>query len=87
AKPSDSVSFQVNRSKGFEGMASSPDGSKLYPMLEGALWDSEKQDYESVEGKRAARILEFDVKKQQWTGRSWLYVFEDNQNAIGDFNM
>lgn len=86
-KPADKVSFQVNRSKGFEGMASSPDGSKLYPMLEGALWNEEKQDYENVAGKRAARILEFDVKNQQWTGRSWLYVFEDNQNAIGDFSM
>ncbi|MEX6297259.1 esterase-like activity of phytase family protein [Providencia huaxiensis] len=86
-KPSDTVAFQVNRSKGFEGMASSPDGSKLYPMLEGAIWDDKKQDYESVDGKRAARILEFDVKKQGWTGRSWLYVFEDNQNAIGDFNL
>ena len=86
-KPADKVSFQVNRSKGFEGMASSPDGSKLYPMLEGALWNEEKQDYENVAGKRAARIFEFDVKNQQWTGRSWLYVFEDNQNAIGDFNM
>ncbi|MEQ4691930.1 MULTISPECIES: esterase-like activity of phytase family protein [Providencia] len=86
-KPADKVSFQVNRSKGFEGMASSPDGSKLYPMLEGALWNEEKQDYENIAGKRAARILEFDVKNQQWTGRSWLYVFEDNQNAIGDFNM
>lgn len=86
-KPTDKVAFQVNRSKGFEGMASSPDGSKLYPMLEGAIWVDEKQDYENVDGKRAARILEFDVKKQDWTGRSWLYVFEDNQNAIGDFNL
>ncbi|WP_273803776.1 esterase-like activity of phytase family protein [Providencia rettgeri] len=86
-KPTDKVTFQVNRSKGFEGMASSPDGSKLYPMLEGAIWVDEKQDYENVDGKRAARILEFDVKKQDWTGRSWLYVFEDNQNAIGDFNL
>ena len=87
SKPTDKTTFQVTRSKGFEGMASSPDGSKLYPMLEGAVWNEEKQDYESVDGKRAARILEFDVKKQNWTGRSWLYVFEDNQNAIGDFNL
>ncbi|MEY0670685.1 esterase-like activity of phytase family protein [Providencia rettgeri] len=86
-KPADKVNFQVNRSKGFEGMASSPDGSKLYPMLEGAIWLDDKQDYEHVDGKRAARILEFDVKKQNWTGRSWLYVFEDNQNAIDDFNL
>lgn len=86
-QPDGKVSFQINRSKGFEGMASSPDGSMLYPMLEGAIWSEEKQEYENVDGKRAARILEFDVKKQAWTGRSWQYVFEQNQNAIGDFNM
>ncbi|HGI5214041.1 TPA: esterase-like activity of phytase family protein [Providencia alcalifaciens] len=86
-KPTEKVTFQVNRSKGFEGMASSPDGTKLYPMLEGALWQEAKQDYENVNGKKAARILEFDVRQQDWTGRSWLYVFEDNQNAIGDFNL
>lgn len=63
-KPTDKVTFQVNRSKGFEGMASSPDGSKLYPMLEGAIWLDDKQDYENVDGKRAARILEFDVKNK-----------------------
>ena len=37
--------FQVKRSKGFEGMAASPDGSKLYPLLEGALWDAENNRY------------------------------------------
>ncbi|WP_016677040.1 esterase-like activity of phytase family protein, partial [Yersinia pestis] len=63
----------------------SPDGSKLYPMLEGALWDGEK--FENIDGKRYLRVLEFDVKNQAWTGRSWQYVLEDNQNAIGDFNL
>ena len=28
---------------------------------------------EKAEGNRALRILEFDVAKQEWTGRSWLY--------------
>jgi len=37
--PNQEVKFQVNRSKGFEGMAVSKDGSKLYALLEGALWD------------------------------------------------
>ncbi|VTP59646.1 Uncharacterized protein conserved in bacteria [Serratia rubidaea] len=73
------------RSKGFEGMALSPDGSKLYPLLEGALWDGE--DFEQVDGKRYLRVLEFDVKRQQWSGRSWQYVLEDNAHAIGDFNL
>ena len=31
------VDFQVRRSRGFEGMAASKDGSKLYALLEGAL--------------------------------------------------
>ena len=36
AKP---TAFEVKRSKGFEGMAASKDGSKLYALLEGALWN------------------------------------------------
>ncbi len=83
--PDGKQNFQVARSKGFEGMALSPDGGKLYPLLEGALWDGEK--FENVAGKRYLRVLEFDVKRQAWTGRSWQYVLEDNQHAIGDFNM
>lgn len=83
--PDGKQNFQVARSKGFEGMALSPDGSKLYPLLEGALWDGE--DFEQVDGKRYLRVLEFDVKRQQWSGRSWQYVLEDNAHAIGDFNL
>lgn len=83
--PDGKLNFQVRRSKGFEGMAVSPDGDKLYPLLEGALWDG--KEYENVDGKRYLRVLEFDVKQQRWTGRSWQYLLEDNQNAIGDFNL
>ena len=42
---------------------------------------------EKVDGKEAARILEFDVAAEKFTGRYWHYVFEQNGNAIGDFNM
>ncbi|NVN87941.1 MAG: esterase-like activity of phytase family protein [Rhodopseudomonas sp.] len=77
----------LRRSKGFEGFAASKDGKFLYGLLEGPLWDAEKKDWERVDGKEAARILEFDVAAEKFTGRYWHYVFEQNGNAIGDFNM
>ncbi|MGQ3116223.1 MAG: esterase-like activity of phytase family protein [Hydrogenophaga sp.] len=81
------VKFQVRRSKGFEGMASSPDGSKLYPLLEGAVWDEATKAPEAIDGRQYLRVLEFDVKTEKWTGRHWKYVLEANHHAIGDFNM
>lgn len=85
--PTDTVKFQVRRSKGYEGMAASKDGSKLYALLEGALWDDNEKAYETLDGKQYLRVLEFDVKAGQWTGRHWKYVLEANHHAIGDFNM
>lgn len=79
--------YAVRRSKGFEGMAASPDGRKLYPLLEGALWDAQAGAYESVHGITYLRALEFDVQKQQWTGRHWKYPLEKATHSIGDFNM
>ena len=85
--PTDSVKFQVRRSKGYEGMGTSKDGSKLYALLEGALWDEQAKAYETIDGKQYLRVLEFDVKAGQWTGRHWKYLLEANHHAIGDFNM
>ena len=85
--PGASVDFQVRRSKGYEGLASSPDGKKLYAMLEGALWDSQAKAYEQVDGRQYLRVLEFDVATERWTGRHWKYMLEANHHAIGDFNM
>ena len=85
--PNLAVKFQVRRSKGFEGMAASKDGSKLYALLEGALWDEATGAPETLDGKQYLRALEFDVKSEQWTGRHWKYVLEANHHAIGDFNM
>ncbi|MFZ4288826.1 esterase-like activity of phytase family protein [Variovorax sp. HJSM1_2] len=85
--PGGEVKFEVKRSKGFEGMAASKDGSKLYALLEGPVWKADAKDYERVDGKEALRVLEFDVKAGKWSGRSWMYPLEANGNAIGDFNM
>ncbi|BAT60321.1 hypothetical protein GJW-30_1_02857 [Variibacter gotjawalensis] len=87
AVPSAPVAFNVRRSKGYEGMAASPDGRFLYPLLEGPMWDADKKDWEKQDGKAYLRILEFDVKAEKWTGRHWKYVLEADGNAIGDFNM
>jgi hypothetical protein len=80
------VKFEVRRSKGFEGMAAAPDGSKLYALLEGPLI-TESGEPEAKDGKRYLRILEFDVAKAEFTGKSWKYPLELPGNAIGDFNL
>jgi hypothetical protein len=88
ATPTTPVAFNIRRSKGYEGMAASPDGKFLYPLLEGPVWDAEKKDWEkAADRKEYLRILEFDVSAQKWTGRHWKYVLEQNGLAIGDFNM
>lgn len=87
ATPDATGNFNLRRSKGFEGFAGSKDGKYLYALLEGPIWDAEKKDWERISGTQAARILEFDVGAEKFTGRFWYYVFEQNGNAIGDFNM
>jgi hypothetical protein len=81
------TNVNLRRSKGYEGFASSKDGKFIYGLLEGPLWDAEKKDWEKLDGKEAARILEFDVAAEKFTGRFWYFPFEANGNAIGDFNM
>lgn len=76
--PEQKLNFEVLRSKGFEGMAVSRDGSKLYPLLEGALVDSDGNNL---------IILEFDVVKEEWSGNYWYYPLEKPGLSIGDFNM
>ena len=80
------VKFEVRRSKGFEGMAVSPDGKFLYPLLEGPLLTASGEP-EAKDGKRYLRILEFDVEKGQYTGKSYKYALEMPNNSIGDFNL
>ena len=73
------TTVNLRRSKGYEGFAGSKDGKFLYGLLEGPLWDAEKKDVEKVDGKEAARILEFDVAAEKFTGRYWHYVFEQER--------
>jgi hypothetical protein len=81
------LKFEVKRSKGFEGMAQSPDGRFLYGLLEGPLWVEASNSFEAKDGKTYLRILEFDVARQEWTGKGYKYALEVPTNAIGDFNM
>ena len=81
------TSANLKRSRGYEGFAASIDQSKLYPLLEGPLWDDQKNDYERIDGNESLRLLEFDVNSRSWTGNSWHYRLEQDGNAIGDFNM
>jgi hypothetical protein len=81
------VKFEVRRSKGFEGMAASPDGKFLYPLLEGPLLTGANGEPEAKEGTRFLRILEFDVAKGEYTGKGWKYALEAPTNSIGDFNL
>ncbi|MBO9123408.1 MULTISPECIES: esterase-like activity of phytase family protein [unclassified Rhizobium] len=78
--------FNVKRSGGFEGLAMSKDGSKLYGLLEGPLFQDDGK-VEAVDGRTGLRIVEFDTAAKNWTGRSWLYPLEEKGIAIGDFNM
>lgn len=87
AVPGGKVAFTARRSRGFEGMAASPDGRFLYPLLEGPLWVDAAEAWETVDGKEVLRVLEFDVEKGAWTGRSWAYPLDIAGNNIGDFNM
>lgn len=78
--------YNLNRSKGFEGFAASIDGSHLYGLLEGPMWDAATATYETVNGVEASRIIEMDAATLEATGVTYLYPFEANGNAIGDFN-
>jgi len=63
------------RSGGFEGMALSPDGKTLYPMLERPLDNTGNQ----------ILIFEFDLFTQQYTSRHWTYAYDPRGSSIGEF--
>ena len=65
----------LSGSRGFEGMAFSPDRSTLYPLLEGTV---------DGDSENALRIYEFDVKSSSFEGLIGYYPTTDG-NPIGDF--
>ncbi|GAB4380040.1 MAG: hypothetical protein Kow00121_35440 [Elainellaceae cyanobacterium] len=64
------------RSRGFEGMAISPDGNTLYPLLEGTV---------TGDPAGALRIHRFDREAKEYEGLVGYYQLEDPSHAIGDF--
>ncbi len=87
ADPSKSApAFNLKRSGGYEGLALSKDGTRLYGLLEGPIW-TDSETVEQADGRPALRIIELDVASKNWTGRSWLYQLAEGGEAIGDFNM
>ena len=67
------------RSKGFEGMALSPDGRFLYPLLEGPLATDPDQ--------RRLIINELDTHRRAYTGKQWYYRLDapaSTGQSIGD---
>jgi len=79
--------FEVRRSNGFEAMAKSPDGSKLYPMFEGPLFDAAAKGVEKLGDKTYVRINEVEVASRRYTGKQWKYLLEDVGNVAADFQM
>ncbi len=67
-------------SRGFEGMAISPNGKFLYAALEGPT---------VAELDKARRyIFEFDVRNETFTGNEWQYRAENaDQTLISDMDM
>ncbi len=67
----------LDRSRGFEGMAYSPDYLTLYPLLEGAV---------AGDPDNALRIYQFDVTTQTYNDNLvGFYGLDNPSHAIGDF--
>jgi hypothetical protein len=65
----------LGSSKGFEGMAASPDGRYRYPLLEGTVTGDTPGDL---------RMYEFDTRLGAYTDRRWTYRLDAPGHAIGD---
>jgi len=70
--------LRVQTSGGFEGMAITPNGGTLVPMLE-----------KSVIGQPTDRTqaFAFDLRSRTYTGKRWFYPFDPRGVSIGDFQL
>ena len=71
----DQLSPNLGASGGFEGMAASPDGKTLYPLLEKTV---------SSDANGSLRIYSFDVGTSKYTGLVGYYRMDKPVHAIGD---
>jgi|GEM_PF-60333 len=72
------VVANLGRSKGFEGLAISPDRQTLYPLLEGTV---------AGDPDGSLRIYEFDVASSEYQGLLGRYQLDDPNHVIGDFTV
>lgn len=71
----------LRQSNGFEGMALSPSGRFLFPLLEGTVSGDDAIDGST---NKNLRISKFDIKSQRYTGDTWIYKLEADGTNIGD---
>ena len=65
----------LGSSRGFEGMAINKSGTKLYTLLEGTV---------AGDPAKTLRIDEFDIAREKYTGRRFIYTLDANGTNIGD---
>lgn len=65
----------LGRSKGFESLTLSPDGTRLYALLEGPL---------AGDPPDRLLLLEFDLAGERFTGRAWPYRMGAPGHAVRD---
>ena len=82
ATPTAGVAYRARRSGGYEGMAMTPDGSRLWAMLEQPLFAAGSDQAEGA----FLRVMKLDTARGEWTGRSVRFRLEPGATAIGDFN-
>ncbi|MET0147219.1 MAG: esterase-like activity of phytase family protein [Ilumatobacteraceae bacterium] len=66
----------IRSSRGFEAMAIARNGRTLYPIVEGSFVD------DPVARRRF--VYEFDVVTETYTGRTWEYETDTDDDVIGD---
>jgi hypothetical protein len=66
----------IPSSRGFEGMALNASGTRIYPLLEGSLFEDPLRN--------RLLIQEFDLVSERYTGKRWYYPMESNSHAIGE---
>jgi hypothetical protein len=69
------IAATLGRSAGFEGMASSPNGDRLFTLLEGTV---------AGDAAGTLRINAFDINTEAYTGQQWKYKLDALGTNIGD---
>nr|WP_314072985.1 esterase-like activity of phytase family protein [uncultured Roseococcus sp.] len=82
ATPTGTTAFRARRSGGYEGMALTPDGQTLWGLLEQPLFAAGTDRSEG----NFLRLIEFNVARNEWTGRNLRFQLSEGATAIGDFN-